>query len=128
MTSHTSKGLLFKNPFKKNNDLVSQLERAERVGKDRERQKERVKQREKEKEKEKEKEREGEMGESSRRPGLMKQGTAMMKRRFSITRNDVKAVVTPTPKAGGNQMYGGADEDEEVMIIVGNQVSFAYLA
>ncbi|OWZ69375.1 hypothetical protein AYX14_05243 [Cryptococcus neoformans] len=115
VTSHTSKSSLFKNPFKKNNDLLSQLERAERVEKDRERQKERVKK------KEKEKEREGGLEGSSRRPGLMRQGTSMIKRRFSITRNDMKAVVTPTPKAGGNEMYGRADEDEEVMVIVGSQ-------
>ncbi|WVO24094.1 uncharacterized protein IAS62_005458 [Cryptococcus decagattii] len=116
VTSHMSKSSLFRNPFKKNNDLLSQLERAERAEKDRERQKEKVKL----KEYEKEKENEREMREPLRRSGVMKQGTAMIRRRLSITRSDVRAVVTPTPKARENGIYGDGDEYEEVMITVGN--------
>lgn len=88
MTSHMSKSSLFRNPFKKNNDLVSQLERAERAEKDRERQKGKVKL----KEYEKEKENERGMREPLGRPGVMKQGSAMIRRRLSITRSDVRAV------------------------------------
>lgn len=121
-TSHMSKSSLFRNPFKKNNDLVSQLERAERAEKDRERQKEKVKL------KEYEKENEREMREPLRRSGVMKQGTAMIRRRLSITRSDVRAVVTPTPKARENGIYGDGDEHEEVMITVGSHVSYVCLA
>lgn len=124
VTSHMSKSSLFRNPFKKNNDLLSQLERAERAEKDRERQKEKVKL----KEYEKEKENEREMREPLRRSGVMKQGTAMIRRRLSITRSDVRAVVTPTPKARENGIYGDGDEYEEVMITVGNHVSYVCLA
>ncbi|WVO15159.1 hypothetical protein L204_102803 [Cryptococcus depauperatus] len=86
-----------RNPFKKKNDLVSQIEKAEKLERERA-----YKQQLKEEET------------ATKRSGLVRQGTKILKRRFSLNR-EFKATMTPWVSKQGHE-----EEEEMIMLEDGN--------